>query len=142
MHLLQKYNLEYGTNHEAYAPFAGCRQFIVIQTTHIFHMEQLEDIMNTRTYLHIRFLGVHDIARGMIIARCIVMSGNNISSVSLAFCGSNGLFLSVSVPHKHFTPINSRHFNFFRRGIRLKIFPANSMIHPATHNGRSGTPYY
>ena len=39
-----------------------CRQILVVETLDIFDMQELEDVVYTGDKLHVRPLGVHDIA--------------------------------------------------------------------------------
>lgn len=49
---------------------------------------------------------------GRLLSIMYEPSGNSINIPSPAFAARVGLFLSVSVPQRHFMPSHSRHFSF------------------------------
>ena len=70
---------EGSTEHEADSPFLGVR-LDVVDTMHIFHMQQFEDVVDTNDELHVRPLGLHHLAVvvegpiGIVVAREIIQA--------------------------------------------------------------------
>ncbi len=48
--------------HEADAVLVGCGQFVVVQSAHVLHVENLEDVVNAGHDFHIGLFRVHDVA--------------------------------------------------------------------------------
>ena len=51
--------LECHSYHDAYAVFVGCRQIGVGHASYVFHMQQLEDVMNTDNHFPVRTFRIH-----------------------------------------------------------------------------------
>ena len=88
----------------------------IVESAHEVDVEELEDVVYTHDELEVGLAAVHDIT-------AVWEAGKYISRSLPAFCGRNGLFLSLRLPQRVLMAMYSRHLSFFNSGIRLKSFP-------------------